>query len=63
MVYFRARTNEMPTRMDKNIRDIKGYENLYGITTMGKVWSYPKYNGNGKRKGHWLNIYKKAGIV
>ena len=36
------------------MKDIKGYEGLYGITSCGKVWSYyskkflkPKDNGNG----------------
>lgn len=36
------------------MRDVKGYEGLYGITSCGKVWSYkykkflkPEVNGNG----------------
>ena len=39
---------------DKCMKDIKGYEGLYGITSCGKVWSYkskrfltPKDNGYG----------------
>ena len=44
------------------MKDIKGYEGLYGITSCGKVWSYkrkmflkPKDNGNGYLQ---VSLYK-----
>ena len=44
------------------MKDIKGYENIYGITSCGKVWSY-KYKKflkpNANRDGYlYVNLYK-----
>lgn len=33
---------KMIYKMDIIMKDIKGYEGLYGITSCGKVWSYKK---------------------
>lgn len=40
------------------MRDIKGYEGLYGITSCGKVWSYrsKKFLAPGKRRGGYLAV-------
>jgi hypothetical protein len=35
------------------MKDIKGYEGLYAVTTDGRIWSYPKLVGGGHR-GKWL---------
>ena len=44
------------------MKDIKGYENIYGITSCGKVWSY-KYKKflkpNDNRDGYvYVNLYR-----
>ena len=41
--------------------DIKNYEGLYAISSTGKVWSYPKYNGVGFREGKWLKTFIHRG--
>lgn len=44
------------------MRDVKGYENIYGITSCGKVWSYKykKFLKPGVNKNGYLfvNLYK-----
>lgn len=35
------------------MKDVKGYEKLYGITEYGEIWSYPKKSNNNKN-GKWL---------
>lgn len=49
--------------MDTNIKDIKGYEGLYAVTTNGKVWSHPKLNGKSRRCGHWMKLHTYKGYV
>jgi hypothetical protein len=31
---------ELVLKENEKIKDIKGYEGLYAITTFGRVWSY-----------------------
>jgi hypothetical protein len=38
----------------EQIKEIKGYEKLYSITSFGRVWSHPKKAGKSNRKGKWL---------
>ena len=49
--------------MDTNKADIKGYEGLYAIDRNGNIWSYPKRNGHGLRKGHWMKLYEYRGYM
>ena len=39
--------------MDAEMRDVKGYEGIYAITTDGRVWSY--------RLGHFMKPYTAGG--
>ena len=48
------------------MKDIKDYEGLYAIMEDGRVWSYPKDNGqkfgnNRNKNGMWMNPYNFNG--
>lgn len=44
----------------EEIKDIKGFEGLYAVTSHGRVWSYPKGKGS-SHKGDWLSPYLVRG--
>lgn len=45
----------MKIKWHEQVKDIPGYEGLYAITSLGRVWSYPKKKGT-NRDGQWMSV-------
>ena len=51
------RLNVITQLKENEIRPIFGYEDCYGVTADGRIWSFPKFCGPSPRKGCWLKQY------
>lgn len=51
--------------LGEEMKDVKGYEGLYAVTSFGRIWAYPKKG----RKGEWFDLnncktrYVRVGFI